>query len=130
MVAINTIMYAQFFSEKTLNNLANYEIEALLDDFVDEGLSFDIYDLNFRNGAFLNYDNTDKLANIKAKTLVIYSDDSIYFNQPVDENVLRDNISDLKILSYKSQKENYYDEEDYSLIGEEVISFLNECFDI
>lgn len=130
MVAVNTIMYAQFFSEKTLNNLANYEIEALLDDFVDEGLSFDIYDLNFRNNAFLNYDNTDKLANIKAKTLVIYSDDSIYFNQPVDENVLMDNISDLKILSYDSQKENYYDWEDYSLIGEEVISFLNECFDI
>ena len=130
MVAINTFLFAQSFSEKTLDNLSNYEIESLVDDFVDEGLSVDIYDLNFRNNAILDYDNSDKLGDINAKTLVIYSDDSIYFNQHVDIDILKENISDLKILSYESIKENYYDEEDYSLIGEGVITFLNECLDL
>lgn len=130
MVAINIFLFTQSFSEKTLDNLTNYEIESLVEDFVDEGLSVDIYDLNFRNNAFLDYDNSDKLSDIKAKTMVIYSDDSIYFNQHVDIDILKENIPDLKISSYQSTKENYYDEEDYSIVGEDVISFLNECLDI
>lgn len=130
MVAINTILFTHLFSQKTMSKLSNDEIEAMLEDFVDEGFSFDIYDLSFRNNAYLNYDNTYNLGNIKAKTLVIYSDDSIFYNQHVDVDILRENISDLKILSYASQKEDYYDEEDYSIIGEEVISFLNECLDL
>ena len=125
--AINTFLFAQTFSEKVINNLSADEIEAFLDDFVDEGISVDIYDTNFRNNANLSYNVEDKLSNIKAKTLIITSDDSVYFNRPLDVDVLKENISDLKVLSYKSQKENYYDEEDYSLVGEEVITFLNEC---
>lgn len=125
--AINTFLFAQSFSEKVINNLSFDEIEALLDDFVDDGLRADIYDTNFKNNANLEFNVEDKLSNIKAKSLIITSDESIYFNKSLNVDVLKENITDLKVLSYKSKKENYYDEEDYSMIGEEVISFLNKC---
>nr|WP_294999154.1 hypothetical protein [uncultured Methanobrevibacter sp.] len=125
--AINTFLFAQSFSEKVFSNLSKDEIEALLDDFVDEGMTADIYDVNFRNSAILEFDTEDKLKNIKAKALIINSDESVYFNKPADVDILKENINDLKVLSFKTQKENLYDEEDYSLIGLEVIEFLNEC---
>ena len=126
IVAINTFLFAQSSSEKVFSKLSNDEIEVLLEDFIDEGLSTDIYDFNFRNNAILNYNVEDKLSNIKAKTLVIYSNDSIYFNEPVDVDVLKSNIENLTVLTYDSKKESYFDEEDYSLIGKEVIAFLEK----
>ena len=127
VVAIYTFMFAQSQSEKVFSNMSADEIEIFLEEFVDERLTTNIYDFNLRNNAILNYNVEDKLSNIKAKTLIIYSDESVFFNQPADVSVLKESIKYLKVLSFKSSKENYYDEEDYSLVGREVISFLDEC---
>jgi homoserine O-acetyltransferase len=129
LVAVNTFLFAQAFSENVFNSMTNQEIEVLLEDFVDEGLSYDIYDFNFRNNALMNYDVEDKLSDIKANTLIIYSDDNVYFSQHLNEDILKNSIENLKILPYSSKKENYYDEEDYSQIGEEVLSFIRGCLD-
>ena len=126
IVAINTFLFAQSSTEKIFSTLSSDEIEVLLDDFIDEGLSIDIYDFNIRNSAILNYNVEDKLSDIKAKTLVIYSNDSVYFDQPLDVDVLKSEIQNLTVLSYESKKESYFDEEDYSLIGKEVIEFLEK----
>lgn len=126
MIAINSFLFSQSFSEKIFSNLTKTEIDALLQDFVDEGLFINIYDFNLRNNAVLKFDVKDKLKNIKAQTLVIYSNDNIYFKHSINVNVLKDSVENIKIISYDSKKESYYDDEDYSLIGEEVISFLKE----
>lgn len=129
IVAINTFLFAQASSEKVLNKLSNDEIEVLLEDFIDEGLYLDVYDVSYRIKSILNYNVENQLSDIKAKTLVIYSDDNVLFNEPMDLKVLKENIDDVNVLSYSSKKENYYDEEDYSLIGYEVISFFEESIE-
>lgn len=129
IVAINTFLFAQASSEKVLNKLSNDEIEALLEDFIDEGLYLDVYDVSYRNNAVLNYNVEDKLSDVAAKTLIIYSDDNVLFNEPMDLDILRRYIDDVNVLSYSSRKENYYDEEDYSIIGQEVISFFDKSIE-
>lgn len=126
VVAIFTFLFSQSRSQEIFSKLSTDEIEIFLEEFVDERLTTDIYDFNLRNNAILNYDVEDKLENIKAKTLIIYCDNTILFHQPADFDVLKRSIKDLKILSFKSTKKDFYDEEDYSSIGSEIISFLNE----
>ena len=125
IVAVNTFLFAQASSQKVINNLSNDEIEVVMEDFIDETLYMDIYDFNFRNSAVLNFDVEDQLGDIKARTLFIYSEDTVY-GKPVDLDTLRESVDCLKIIRYETQKENYYDEEDYSVIGDEIISFITE----
>lgn len=127
MIAIYSFVFAQFMSEKILSNLTTDELEIYLEEFVDEGLTIDIYDFNYWNNAILNYNVEDKLKNITARTLIIYLNDNVFFNHPLDMEVVKENVEDLKLLCYKSKKENYYDDEDYSLIAEDVDIFLKDC---
>ena len=71
MFTINTLIYSQLFSKKSLQNFTLEELDILMDTFVEEESSKDIYDFKYRNDATLNYDVEDKLSNIKAKTLIV-----------------------------------------------------------
>lgn len=126
MMAIYTLLFAQSMSEKVFSRLTTDEIEVFLDDFVDDALSVNIYDFNFKNNAILNYNVADKLSNIKARTLIIHSDESVLFNQSLDVDMVSQSIDDLMVLSYSSKRETYYDEEDFSEIGLKIISYLKE----
>ena len=126
MLAIYTILFAQSMSEKVFSNLSTDEIEIYLEDFIEEGLGRNLYDFNFKNIAVLNYNLEDKLQNIKAKTMIIYSDESVLFYQPLNIEKVKECIDDVTILSYSSKKENYYDEEDFSEIGMAAVDFLKE----
>lgn len=127
IVAINRFLFAQSLSEKMFSGLSNPELDSLMDDFVDEGLFMDIYDFKFRNDCIIDYDVEDELSNIKAKSLIIYSNESIFSERSNNIKSLNENLENVKILSFESQKEKYYDEEDYSIVGDEVISFLEDC---
>jgi homoserine O-acetyltransferase len=127
IVAINRFLFAQSLSEKMFSGLSNLELDSLMDDFVDEGLFMDIYDFKFRNDCIIDYDVEDELSNIKAKSLIIYSNESIFSERSNNIKSLNENLENVKILSFESQKEKYYDEEDYSIVGDEVISFLEDC---
>ena len=113
-------------SEKVFSNLSTDEIEIYLEDFIEEGLGRNLYDFNFKNIAVLNCNLEDKLQNIKAKTMIIYSDESVLFYQPLNIEKVKECIDDVTILSYSSKKENYYDEEDFSEIGMAAVDFLKE----
>lgn len=128
VVAINTFIFANSLSDKMFSNLSNDELDFLLEDFVDEGLFMDIYDFKYRNACIIDYDVESKLHNIKAKSLIIYSHQNVYFDRSNDIAALNDYIDDVRIFYFESKKENYFDEEDYSLVGKEIISFLDECF--
>ena len=125
IVAITRLMFMNYFSEKTFENLSNDEIDVLMDDYVDEGLFMDIYDFKSRNDCLLGYDVEDKLHNIKARALILGIDDCLSFNTRKDILPLNDMIKDSKIVTIQD-KENIYDEVDYSDLGFEIVSFLKQ----
>ena len=125
IVAITRMMFIGYFSEKTFEELSNDELDVLMDDYVDEGLFMDIYDFKSRNDCLLEYDVYDKLSNIKAKALIIGIDEYFSFNSKNDILPLKEFIEDLKIVII-DDKENIYEETDYSDLGLEIESFLKQ----
>lgn len=124
MVSINRLIYSQYFSKKTFQNLSNIEIDAFMDEFVDEGLFTDIYDMKYRNDAILNYNVEDKLSNIKAKTLIFAPSDDIYFIPEIDLDPLKDAVKDLRIFIFNEK--DFIINEDYSMFSYVFEGFLNE----
>lgn len=93
MVSINRLVYSNIFSKKILQQMSNDEIDILMDDFVDECLFFDIYDVKYRNDLVIEYDVEDKLQNIKAETLIFGHTDDIYYIHEYD-TLPADNLID------------------------------------
>ena len=124
MVSINRLIYSQYFSKRVFRNLSNFEIDTLMDDFVDDGLFTDIYDLKYRNDALLKYDVEDKLSNIKAKTLIIAPSDDIYFIPEFDLDPLKDKIENLEIFIFNVQ--DFVIDEDQAVFYDISEEFLKE----
>lgn len=125
VVAVTELLFAGYFPKSIFNELGTDEIDVLMDDYVDEGLFMDIYDFQSRNDCILEYDVGDKLSNIKAKALVIGIDDYLFSNPDKDVFPLKDIIDNVTVASFK-EKESFYDEYDYSEIGFEIITFLED----
>lgn len=124
MIAINSLLFAQSSSKKTFNNLDNDELVAIFEDFNDECFFRDIYDIKFRNECDMDFDVVDKLGNIKAKSLFVGTNNN-YFHSELDMLPFRELVPDSIVLIQEDTKENYYfEEKDYSPIGDKVISFL------
>ena len=125
LVAITRMMFAGYFSRSIFEELSVGELDSLMEDYVDEGLFMDIYDFKFRNDCILEFDVSDKLINIEAKALIMGMYDFIFFNPNTDVLPLKNLIKDSVIAVY-SGKKYYDDDEDYTDIGYEIISFLNK----
>lgn len=126
MMAINTLLFAHSSSKKTFDKLDNEQISAIFEDFNDECFFRDIYDFKFRNDCDMEYDVVDKLPNIKAKSLFIGTNNN-YFHSELDTKPFKELVPDSIVLIQEDTKENYYFEEnDYSPIGDQVIDFLSK----
>ena len=127
IVTLNKLLFTHYMPKKILQNMTNDELDVLMDNYVDDGLYMDVYNLKRRNDSILKFDVEDKLGNIKAKSLIIASTRTDgYFDPEFDTLPLKDLIKDCEILIYDSKMENYGDMEDYSIIGEEVLSFIEQ----
>lgn len=124
IVAITRLRFAGYFSRNELEELSNDEIDVLMDDYVDEGLFMDIHDFKSRNDCILKYDVGDKLSDIKAKTLIIGIKGYLFSNAE-EVLYLKDIIKNSKVAIFDG-KISFYDENDYSEIGSEIISFLGD----
>ncbi|WP_407377339.1 homoserine acetyltransferase [Methanobrevibacter sp.] len=124
-VSIFKLIYSNYFSKKIFSTMSNDQIDALMDDFVDEGLFADIYDIKYRNDTVLNYDVEDKLGNIKAKTLLLSPRDDIYYTPELDTIPAQKLINGAQVFIYDS-KRDYTDEEDFSLFTDVLIDFLKD----
>ena len=124
MSSINLLIYSQYFSKKAFQNFTRDEINILMDDFTDEGLSVDIYDFKYRNDSTLSYDVGDKLSNIKAKTWITTTSSDIYFSPEFDAYPLKDKIEDVKITIFDAEDFVYND--DYSVFVEQIREFLKD----
>lgn len=129
IVALTRLMFMSHYSEKIFNELSNDELDVLMDDYVDQGLFMDIHDFKSRNDCLLEYDIYDKLSNIKAKSLIIGIDDYLSFNTTKDLAPLNDIIKDSRVLVLED-KESFYDDEDYSELSLEIVSFLKQFKDL
>lgn len=78
-----------------------------MEDFVDEGLFTDIYDLKYRNDMILNYDLEEKLQNIKARVLIFSNRNDIYYSYEYDSSPLKELIEDSEIVLYEDDDEEY-----------------------
>lgn len=125
IVAIARLMFMTYFSERIFNELSNDEMDVLMEDYVDEILFMDIYDFKSRNQCLLMYDTYDKLSDIKAKSLIIGIEDYLSFNTKKDILPLKDILDNTKIIVVKGE-ESFYEEPDYSDVGLEVVSFLEQ----
>ncbi len=126
IVAITALVFAHTSSKKAFDKLNNSEIEAILEDFTDESLFWDIYDLKYQNDAQMNYDVEDKLSKIKAKSLFVSTNDD-YFDFEIDMLPFKELVNDSIVLKQDSVKEEYFfKEEDYAPVGKDVISFLEQ----
>ena len=122
--SINLLIYSQYFSKKAFQNFSREEIDILMDSFIDEGMSIDIYDFKYRNDAVLSYDVEDKLSNIRAKTWVTTTKDDIYYSPEFDAYPLKDKIENLKITPFDAEDFVYKD--DYSIFVDQFREFLKE----
>lgn len=110
MFSINSFIYAQLFSKKSLQNFTLEELDILMDTFVEEGSTEDIYDFKYRTDAALNYDVEDKLSNIKAKTLIVCASHDGYYSPEFDMLPLKDKIENVEINIFDDEKFVYSDD--------------------
>lgn len=121
MVSINMLLYSNYFSKQILQEMSNDEIDVLMDDFVDERLFRDIYDLKYRNDVILDYDIEDKLHNINVPALIFGNEDDIYYSHKFDSVPLGDLIEDSEIIIYQSRNDGC---DDYTVLGGVFEKFL------
>ena len=124
-ISIFRMAFTGYFPQKIFETLSNDELDVLMEDYVDESLFMDMYDFKYRVDAILKYDVEDKLANIKAKSLIIGLNGYL-FVYPTDVLPLKDLINGSQVKMLDSKKENYYEEADNSELVSEVISFLDQ----
>ena len=124
MFSINSLIYTQYFSKRAFENYTREELDMLMDTFVEESSSYDIYDFKFRNDAQLNYDMEDKLSNIKAKTLIVSASEDIYYSPEIDVYPLKGKIENLEIYIFDAQ--NFVYKDDFSLFTNLFRKFLEE----
>lgn len=125
MVSINRLIYSNYFSKHLLQEMSNDEIDVLMDDFVEEGLFKDIYDIKYKNDVLLDFDVKDKLSNIKARALILGNTNEIYYSYKHDTLPVKDLIKDSEVILYESHR-NPIGYEDYSVISGYLEKFLKD----
>ncbi len=125
MVSINRLVYSNIFSKKILQQMSNDEIDILVDDFVDECLFFDIYDVKYRNDLVIEYDVEDKLQNIKAETLIFGHTDDIYYIHEYD-TLPADNLIDHSEIILLDSLKSPTGYEDYTVLSKIFEKFLRK----
>ena len=126
LVAINSVLFAHSSSKESFNSMHNYQLDVILEEFIDEGFFLDVHDLKKRNECNLQYDIEDKIPNIKAKSLFASTNDD-FFNYKFDMLPLNEKVKDSILLRQEYEKEDYYfSNEEYDVIGKDVISFLSQ----
>lgn len=125
MISINRLIYSNIFSKKILQQMSNDEIDILMDEFVENGLFLDIYDLKYRNDLVLEYNVEDKLQNIEAETLIFGHIDDLYYSHEYDTLPADGLIKNSEVLLFESLK-NPTGYEDFTVLSEAFEKFLKK----
>lgn len=125
LIGVNQLLYANSTSRKLFEQMSNMEIDVVMNDFVDEGLFYDIYDFKYRNDVVSNFDIENLLENIKAKVLVIYNDDLEYFPPESDVFPMAEKIKNCELL-YLDTGDSHYPLDNLYKISDDVKEFIKK----
>ena len=128
LISVYRLLYSFYFSKRVFQEMSRDEIDVLMDDYVDQGLFTDIYDIKFANDIILNFDVEDKLCNIKAKALILGNEDDLYYSSKYDTLPLKNLIENSETFLYNSYR-NHDGYEDYSVVAGSFEEFLKEFKD-
>ena len=107
LINISQLHYLINFSHDEINVLSVNEIDLIMDDFAENSLFYDIYDIKFINDFLMSYNLQDNLDKIKCKVLVIGIDNTSYYSPNYDFYPLKDLIKHSKLLLLNlEQREN------------------------
>ena len=95
-----------------------------MDDFLEDGLSVDIYDFKYRNDAILRYNVEDKLSDITAKTLVVGTSEDLYYSPEFDIYPLEEKIENIETHVFNTQNLTF--KQDYDKFENIFKKFLEE----
>lgn len=96
------VAYSYGLSREEYRNMSGYELDVAIDEYGDEGLFSDIYDVKYRNDSILNYDIEDQLDKIKAEVLIIAINQDQYFPPELDAASLDELIENTTMICYDS----------------------------
>lgn len=95
-------MYSFGLSRRYYMDLSKQEMDEYMDMFALEDADENVYDAYFRNKASINYDLTDKVAQIRAKTLIIAIYEDQYFPPELDAHEMHALINDSTLICFNS----------------------------
>lgn len=85
-------------SKKALRNMSKMELSSEFENFGNESIETDIYDLKYCNEACMYFDVEEELANIKSKTLIIACNQDPHFPPELDAIPMSKMINGSKLV--------------------------------
>lgn len=85
-------------SKKALREMSNVELSAEFENFGNESLDIDIYDLKYSNESCMNFDVEDGLDKIKSKVLIIACNQDPHFPPELDAIPMSGMIEDSELI--------------------------------
>ena len=95
-------VYSFGISKEVLHKIPNNQLDIEFDEFGDEGLLDNIYDVKYCNGATLDYNLEDDLDKIKSKVLIIGINQDQYFPPSLDAIPMHKLIKNSDLIIYDS----------------------------
>ena len=95
-------MYSFGLSRQYYMDLSKEEINNFMDEFAVEDSEENVYDAYYRNKASINYDLSNEVSNITARTLIIAIYEDQYFPPELDAIPMNGLINDSKLIIYNS----------------------------
>ena len=90
-------------SKEALRDMSNMELSSEFEDFGNEMLETDIYDLKYCNECCMNFDVEDDLDKIEAKTLIIACKQDPHFPPELDAIPMSEIIKDSQLIVMDSE---------------------------
>lgn len=115
-------------SKKALREMPNEELANELENFGNEMMEIDIYDLKYCNASCMNYDVENDLDNIKSKVLIISCKQDPHFPPELDGMPMSEMIDDAEIIIMDSDLGHLCFNELESIRGE--LKEFMEKFDV
>lgn len=98
LIMISQLHYLMSFSIDYLNTLSPEEIDFSIDNFAENMLFVDIYDIKFNNDFLMSFNLEEDLDKIKCKLLVIAGDNTNYYVSKYDSVPICEAVEGSKYL--------------------------------
>lgn len=96
------VTYSYGLSTEEYRNMSRHELDVCIDDYGNEGLFGDIYDVYYQNVAMLEYDIENRPNKIEADVLIVAINQDQYFPPELDAIPLNKMLKNSQLICYDS----------------------------